>query len=120
MLFVASLVVLSACGPGVPQGEAVLAPRQRVNVLTSAELQRFQNAGEAIATLRPQWIGGRSSRSGARPSVFVDGVLTPGTEILTGLPLHQVREIRYLSRSEAIVRFGSGHRGGAIMVTTRL
>jgi hypothetical protein len=118
MLFVASLVVFSDCGPGVPKGEVVVvAPRQMVNVLTPVELQRFENAGKAIATLRPQWLRGRSSHS-APPSVFVDGVLTPGTQVLAGLSLHHVREIRYLSRTEASVRFGSGNEGGAIVVTT--
>ena len=116
-LFVASLVVLSACGPVVPKGVAVTAPRQMVNVLTPVELQRFENAGMAIATLRPQWLRGRSSHS-APPSVFVDGVLTPGPSVLTGLTLHHVREIRSLSRTEASVRFGSGNEGGAIVVTT--
>jgi hypothetical protein len=67
--------------------------------------------------LRPHWLSGRSGGSGNRPEVFVNGVPTPGTEVLATLRTEYIREIRYLHPREADIRFGTGRRG-AIVVST--
>lgn len=122
-LLVAMAVGLSwslvGCGPVPAQAPRAVAPRSGQGVLTAAEMSVYPDAARAIHSLRRQWLSGRSANQIHRPSVFVDGVLTSGTDVLAGLRTERVKEIRFLQAWEAGARYGPGHLAGAIMVTTR-
>jgi hypothetical protein len=80
---------------------------------------------QAVERLKPSWLRGRvSTIRGASPSryyaqVFVDGIPTGDLEVLKGMNVKDVREIRFYSASEATTRFGTGYPGGIIEVVTK-
>ncbi len=87
-------------------------------VLTGEEIASVSvaTAYDAVARLRPGYLrpSGRQSRV-----VYMNTHVVGGVEALRDIPAFRVREIRYLSPREATDRLGSGHEGGAIIVTTR-
>jgi hypothetical protein len=83
----------------------------------------FDNAYEIVRSLRPAWLHGRGAHSVAslhdRAVVYVDGIRAGGLEHLEQIRASSVASMRYLSAADATTRFGTGHAGGVIMVTTR-
>ena len=89
------------------------------NVLTNEALQPVitLDAFQAIQRLRTRWL---QARGGNFANVFVDGSERQGgLQALRGLPVADVEEMRYLSANEATTRYGTGHNGGIIMLTTK-
>ncbi len=50
--------------------------------------------------------------------VYIDDIKQPGIDDLKSVRAGEVKEIRYLTGTEASGRYGQGHEGGAIMVKT--
>ena len=94
-------------------------PRRDPNVITAEELVDFSttSALDAIRRLRPRWLQGRGN---LRPTVVVDGArMTNLEDALQSIQAASVRTMRYMSASDATMRFGTNFLGGAIEVTTR-
>ena len=78
---------------------------------------------DAVRQLRPHWLRTRGPTSLRNPGrsaivVYVDDVRLGGVEYLETLRAASVASMEYLDGSEASVRFGTGHEGGAILVRT--
>jgi hypothetical protein len=105
-------------------------PKGRANLITEEEIAAggtFQNAMEIVQRLRPAMLRVRSggAQSGGSSgqdvgatemSVFLDNQRLGGVEVLREIMLSQLKEIRYLSPSDATTLFGTGHQAGAIQV----
>lgn len=88
------------------------------NRIVRAELESVGqvDAFEAVNRLRPRWM---STRGGNRPVLYVDGTRRNDISDLQSMRAFDIEEIEYMSGSDASTRFGTGHGGGAIMVSTR-
>ena len=80
------------------------------------------DAYDLIETLRPHWLGGRGvksfrSRTASNPVVYVDGQRHGDILSLTTLSVYNVVRIQYMNAGDATIRFGTGHPGGAILIT---
>jgi type IV pilus biogenesis protein CpaD/CtpE len=115
---------------GEPQTSTVSAPiRQRKdpNVITEEELasRSTLTARQVIEQLRPQFlrVRGTTTLGNAQTAdviwVYFDGTRMGTVEVLNNIGAHEIREIRYLSPSEATNRYGTGHVQGAILVTRK-
>jgi ferric-dicitrate binding protein FerR (iron transport regulator) len=140
-----ALAIGCASGGGTPAtgASAAAKPASRSqNVITREELASQAaglNAYDAIQRLRPRMLRPetRSTMSGTSPGSTVAGnamgagptLLTPevymnerpySTEIgaLRDLLVSNISEIRFLTPSEAQMRWGSGHLGGVIQIVT--
>lgn len=115
------LVLLAACTTAAPR-----ATRNR-NLITTEEITSLHvsTAYEVVAMLRPQYLRTRGSASINDPTpipavVYLDGFKHGNTpDALKTIDRVVIREIEYLDSREATTRFGTGHRGGAILVRTR-
>ena len=110
-----------ACGSAPRRAQA---SRDR-DVVTAAELAAVAGgtAYEAIQRLRPEYLRSRGVLSldtptPALPVVYLDDVRAGGLEALHTIRVADVYEIRFYNASDATTRFGTGHPGGAIVVTT--
>jgi hypothetical protein len=87
-----------------------------------AEMPSF-TAYEVVQRFHPTWLRARGSTSfGGGPApviVYVDQVRAGGVNELRNLRASEIEEIRYLDASDATLRFGTDHGGGAILVETR-
>ena len=89
------------------------------NRLTNEALQPVitLDAYQAIQRLRNRWL---QARGGNFANTFVDGGQRQGgLQALRGIPVADIEEIRYLSANEATTRYGTGHNGGIILITTK-
>ena len=104
-------------------GAALARPSDRI---LSSELRAVEanTAAEAIRQLRPEFLRTVPSQQvgvrAATPAVYVDNRLAGGLEVLAGIPLGFVSEIRRFSPLSAKTTFGSycECQGGVIVVTT--
>ena len=110
----------SACassGGGGGNGEG--SPRRDANLITRDELVDVSDRSvlEAIQVLRPQWL----RRTGFRndlPSAIMDNQRYE-LEFLETMSPDEVLDIRFVSPSDASVRWGTGYPSGVIQVRTR-
>lgn len=114
-------VALSACS--ARQGGRPISSR---NILTATEIERTNasTALDAVQTLRPYFLTTRGSQSIQDPNppravVYLDGMRLGPPNTLAMINASSVVTIEYLSAIEASSRFGMGHGGGAILVTTK-
>ena len=101
-------------------------PSRSVRILTAEEIAELPatTAMEAVRRARPQWLRPRSSPTmenpmPAMPILYMDGVRIGDVSQLETVRAEEVEQMEYLYPSEATNRFGTGHQGGAILVTTR-
>ena len=108
---------LAACASA--GGSSDGGPRRDPNLINAEELVDYPtiNALDAIRRLRPRWLQGRGN---LRPQVVVDGArMTNLEDALQSIQAASVRTMRFMSASDATLRFGTNYVGGAIEVVTR-
>jgi hypothetical protein len=94
------------------------------NVVTRAEMLESSETDvyTALQRLRPRWLRARGQASFSGSTVvmlFVDGSPRGDVTNLRGLPINDIRDITYLSASEAAFQFGTmAGNGGALAVRT--
>lgn len=81
------------------------------------------DAYEVLQRLRPTWLRsrGRSSlahHEDAQPVVYLDSMRYGSVDVLRRINVESIQQIEFLHARDATTRFGSGHSGGAIMVST--
>lgn len=138
MLALSALVAGCAAPQAAPSADARREDASSpFDTLDPSELDDIHtySALRAIEERRPRWLRGRGPSVGVdtsgeepvvraepgeeRVRVYVDGI-GRDLEALDFVPLQNVASMRFLSASEASMRFGIGHDAGAILVTTRI
>ena len=101
-------------------------PRRSTSVLLADEIAEAAvlTAAEAVERCRPQWLHTRGSPTfespdGSPPRVYLDGVRQDSLRELERIRAEVVERMEFMSPSDATNRYGTGHTGGAILVTTR-
>jgi len=114
---------LAACAAASSSTRPVLSAGR--DVITAGEIvaSRVTDAYQAVAQLRPEFLRRRSlssipTFSTPEATVYLDDLPFGGPESLRSIPLERVRLIRYISPTEADLRWGGTHSAGAILVTT--
>ena len=74
---------------------------------------------QAVERLRPRWLQLRAGVTGDPPVLYVDGARRGSPNDLNTMRAMDVEQMEYMSGSDATTRFGTGHQGGAILVTMR-
>jgi hypothetical protein len=118
---VGALGVASACAASTPSEQSAVTRASRdIIVRTDFESLSLGTAQDIVRQLRPMWMQQRAV-GGARedPAVYIDNMRRGGLAALAEVPASAVLEIRYLNGTDATTRLGTGHRAGAILVTTR-
>jgi hypothetical protein len=120
------LVSVIGCA-SAPAGEGTNQPPRRDRYAISAEeieaSTRHNSTHEMVQALRPNWLrsrGGTVNNAGAGAVVvYLDGIRMGGVGVLHQIPRRDVVSLQYLDPSNATTRFGTGHMGGAILVSVR-
>lgn len=99
-------------------------PRRDPNLITAEELSEYAtlSALDVVRRLRPRWLTGRGQGTGGmnRPQVIQDGArLGDPDNALRSIAVSDLEELRFLSASDATMRYGTNFPGGAIVVTSR-
>src|SRR3990170_2774827 len=110
VLFLSATAI--GCAPA-----AGTARTRNTNVLTAEEIATSQSttAYDAIRHLRPTFLRTRGPQNfepggGVQTAhVFLDGQRYGDIETLKTMPVSTIREIRYLSASDATTKYGTGY-----------
>jgi hypothetical protein len=89
------------------------------NRIVRAELEPLGqvDALQAVQRLRSRWVQSRGV-GGDAPVVYVDGTRRGSADELRFIRAADVQMIEYLNAGDATTRYGTGHMGGAILVTS--
>lgn len=112
---------VAACGASAPAQ-----PRATRSVITAEEISSLNvtNAWEVIQHLRPDYLRSRGSVSIRNQAaqfavVYVNGMRAGGLDELRSVRAGDVANIRFISAADATTRWGTGHTGGVIEITTK-
>lgn len=120
------LVVQPACSHANPSERA---PSARSDIIYRNEISKTSalNAYDAVRLLRPAFLTGRGPstllrvrESSTAPVVYLDNQRFGDASTLRNIPVDGIVEIRFMSATQAQVRWGSDHPSGAILVLTGL
>lgn len=116
---------LTACAAATTHGRRPIMVGAGRDVLTAAEIvaSSVTDAYQAVTQLRPEFLRRRNhlQRATFAPiavRVYLDELAFGNVESLRYIPLDRVRLIRYVSPTDADIRWGGSHPAGAILVTT--
>ncbi len=117
VLTFALALALGSAGCASGGGGSTRAPGASSTRIVQAELDELpqMNGYQAIQRLRARWL---QSRSGA-PVLYVDGARRNEVRDLESILITDISEMRWMNATDATNNFGTGHSGGAILVTTR-
>ncbi|MCC6316868.1 MAG: hypothetical protein IT361_04175 [Gemmatimonadaceae bacterium] len=136
VLFSLAAACSSSGGAGGTASASAAAPARRgnANLISEAEVQAIlgqaTNAYDIVERLRPQMLRPRGTSMGARSDgtgaavqigivVYMDDVRVGEVGNLRTVLATQVREIRFISATDATQRWGTGHGSGAIQVVSK-
>lgn len=110
---------LSGCASSGGGGTSSRPAGATTNRIVAAELAEVGqiDALQAVNRLRPRWTAVRGGSDS--PVLYVDGSRRSSLSDLGSLRATDVQTMEFMSANDATTRFGTGHTGGAIMVTTR-
>ena len=114
-------VGITACGPArsLPGGRSgTVVTRNQILTIPDG------SAITVLRMLRPRWIEARIQATPADPRpiyarVYVDNIYYGEIESLYQIPSNSIERIEFLNALDATTRYGTGHMGGIIRVTTR-
>jgi hypothetical protein len=116
----------STLSTALPRGRANLISEEEITAVAGSNLN---TAMQVVQRLRPTMLRFRSGASSGNDQssvaasnevvVYLDSQRMGGLQALGEIMLSQIREIRYLSPSDATTVFGTGHPAGAIQVVGR-
>lgn len=121
-------ITMAACSgtsKGVADNSSDYYHITQVEITEAAKKKPIQNAYEVIEFLRPKYLAPRTQSSISRgviqaePIVYLNNVRFGTISELYNIYYEQITEIKYLKGREANHRFGFGHEGGAILISTR-
>ena len=125
LVIAAAVMAVSCASSGTPGTSASAQQTRRSrNVIVQAEIDSTSasDAYQVIQLLRPEWLRSRGAGSmgGApqMPVAYVDGQRYGELQSLQSFRIGTFKELRYYSASEATNRWGTGHTGGVVYLTT--
>ena len=138
-VLLAGLGLVLACsssgGGGAATGGATTVRRGSSTLITSDEIEAagagVENAFDIVQKLRPTMMRSRAVTFGTPRAdgtqggesinviAYVDEIRLGEVGNLRTVPATQVREIRYISATDATQRWGTGHGSGVIQVITK-
>lgn len=113
---------LGACAGGGGASSGDSGPRRSANLITAEELTDLasESALTAVRRLRPRWLQSRGAAANM-PVTLLDGQrLGIDPNALDQISVSDIGSIRYLSASDATLRYGTNYPGGAIVVESRV
>ena len=125
----------SSSAPAAASGASSTTVRRgNASLITESEIAgaNLETIYDVIERLRPNMLrtrgqvgrlsGATDTESGASSSrikVYLNGTSIGDTSMLRGIQAASVKQVDYLSSSDATTRFGTGHDAGAILVTSK-
>jgi hypothetical protein len=107
-----------ASGGGGGDGDEARPEGATSSRIVRAELEALGpiNGQLAVSRLRPRWLQPRGGPNGDPPVLYVNGARRGNVNQLASFLATEIERIEFMSAADATTRYGTGHRGGAILV----
>lgn len=125
----AAAILAAACAQKPPAGAGAEPSRARrdPNVIRRDELSAAQlnemTVYQVVQQVRPRFLQSLGptamGQSGGGLLVYLDATRLGYANAMQDIRMAEIEEVRYLSPSEATLRFGTGHDGGALILKRR-
>jgi hypothetical protein len=124
----------SSSAPAAGASSSTAVRRGNANLITESEIAsaNLETIFDVIERLRPNMLrtrgqmgrisGATATESGASSSrikVYHNGTAIGDVTMLRGIQAASVKQVDFLSSSDATTRFGTGHDAGAILITSK-
>ena len=127
IFFAVLLLIATACSSGKTRKDEV---RRSRSIVTSVEIETTSasNAYEAIQILRPHLLQRQLSArhnvsltegANTKAVVYLDEVRFGDFRSLEQISVFSIKQIEYISPSEATLKFGTGHSGDAFLIRSK-
>ncbi len=114
LVLLIGLFLLAGCAsngverkPSKPRG---FISYEEIQTITGATTAR-----DVVSLARPFWLRGK----GIDPQVYMNNIPMGSVEALDRVSISSIKEIRYLSPSEATTMFGTNNMGGVISIKSQ-
>ncbi|MEP7381994.1 MAG: hypothetical protein ABI910_09930 [Gemmatimonadota bacterium] len=124
-LLVSAVLLLSAACSHPNGTSTAVSPRSDIIYRNEIAKTNALNAYDAVRLLRPAFLTGRGPstllrvrESSTSPVIYLDNQRFGDATTLRNIPVDGIIEIRFMSATQAQVKWGSDHPAGAILVLT--
>ncbi|MBT3737706.1 MAG: TonB-dependent receptor plug domain-containing protein [Candidatus Marinimicrobia bacterium] len=116
LILLTLFLVFAACSNGGTVNEKkTVKPRYYIPNEEIQTIIGVNNVYDIVSRSRPVWLRGR----GAEPSVYMNGIPMGGLDALSSISVNMVKDIKFLTPSEATTMYGTNNMGGVIEVRTK-
>lgn len=116
LILLSFLVTLMGCGSNSDVGKRKpVKPRYYIPNEEVLKIVGASDAFDVISRSRPAWLRSR----GIEPSVYMNGIQMGDIDALRSISINSIKDIKFLSPSEATTMYGTNNMGGIIEIRTR-
>ena len=116
LILLSLLVILMGCGSNSDVGKRKpVKPRYHIPNEEILKIVGASDAFDVISRSRPVWLRSR----GIEPSVYMNGIQMGDIDALRSISINSIKDIKFLSPSEATTMYGTNNIGGIIEIRTR-
>tara|TARA_B110000438_G_scaffold148047_1_gene142594 strand:+ start:206 stop:568 length:363 start_codon:yes stop_codon:yes gene_type:complete len=109
-------ITLMACATNGTIGEKKsVKPRYHIPNEEIVKIVGASDALDVISRSRPVWLRSK----GIEPSVYMNGIQMGGLDALRSISINSIKDIKFLTPSEATTMYGTNNMGGVIEIRTR-
>lgn len=109
-------ITLMACATNGPLGERKsVKPRYHIPNEEILKIVSASDALDVISQSRPTWLRSK----GIEPSVYMNGIQMGDLSALRSISINIIKDIKFLTPSEATTMYGTNNMGGVIEIRTR-
>ena len=115
ILFIMFINLMACASNGNATERKSVKPRYYIPNEEIQTIIGVNNVYDIVSRSRPVWLRGR----GAEPSVYMNGIPMGGLDALSSISVNMVKDIKFLTPSEATTMYGTNNMGGVIEVRTK-
>jgi hypothetical protein len=116
LILLTFFIILFACSNnGAVTERKTVKPRYYIPTEEIQTIVGVNNAYDIISRSRPMWLRGK----GMEASVYMNSIPMGGLDALNSISVNMVKDIKFLTPSEATTMYGTNNMGGVIEVRTK-
>jgi len=115
ILFITFINIMACASNGNATERKSVKPRYYIPSEELLTIVGVNSALDVISRSRPMWLRGK----GVEATVYMNGIQMGGLEALNSISIDIIKDIKFLTSSEATTMYGTNNIGGVIEIRTR-
>ena len=115
ILFIIFINLMACASNGNAAERKSVKPRYYISAEELQTIIGVNDALDIISRSRPMWLRGK----GMGATVYMNGIQMGGLDALNSISVDIIKDIKFLTPSEATTMYGTNNMGGVIEIRTR-